>query len=47
MNEVVYPHLAKIARDTLQLQVCVWIIIINITLTNKFILMINKQPAFQ
>ena len=45
MNEVVYPHLAKIARDTLQLQVCVWIIIINITLTNKFILMINKATS--
>ena len=47
MNEVVYPHLAKIARDTLQFRVYVWIIIliINITLTNKTILMINKATS--
>jgi hypothetical protein len=47
MNEVVYPHLVKIARDTCNYRYVyeLLLLIINITLTNKLILIINKATS--
>ena len=47
MNEVVYPHLAKIARDTCNYRYVykLLLLIINIILTNKLILIVNKATS--